>query len=125
MRSVAPPQMASTGVDALCKALRLWAYMSSIRLSSRAGGRECGVDIVIMAEMSGDGRRERATIPPMEWPMRMICVWGGYKERMYRIAEDVYARSESSVGPWSAEKSSLKSTVRGQDSVSRDGYDVG
>ena len=73
----------------------------------------------MMAEMSGDGRSERATMPPIEWPRRMIWVCGGYKDRMYCIAEDVYVRSESSVGPWRAEKSSLKSTVQGGDLLSR------
>ena len=42
----------------------------------------CGVDIVMMAEISGEGRREVATTPPMEWPITAMDVFGGYSERM-------------------------------------------
>lgn len=56
--------------------------MASIRESKRAGGRVCGVDIVIMVEIYGEGSRDVATMPPMEWPIRMIVVLGGYRERM-------------------------------------------
>ena len=36
----------------------------------------------ITAEMFGDGRREVATMPPMEWPMTMTDVFFGYRESM-------------------------------------------
>jgi hypothetical protein len=72
------------------------------------------VDIVIMVEISGEGRRDNATIPPMEWPMMMIWVCGGYSDKMYFMAADAYERSERSVGPCKADKSSLNSTVQRQ-----------
>jgi len=53
-----------------------------MRPSKRAGGRVCGVDMVIMAEISGEGRRDVATTPPIEWPITTIGVLGGYRERM-------------------------------------------
>lgn len=37
----------------------------------------CGVDIVMMAAMCLEGRREVATMPPIEWPMMVIVVFGG------------------------------------------------
>ena len=53
-----------------------------MRLSKRAGGRVCGVDMVMIAEISGDGRRDVATTPPIEWPRTTIGVLGGYSERI-------------------------------------------
>ena len=38
--------------------------------------------MVIMAEISRDGRREVATTPPIEWPITTIGVLGGYSERI-------------------------------------------
>lgn len=49
----------------------------------------CGVDMVMMADMLLEGRREVATIPPIEWPMTMILVLEGYNERIYEIALEV------------------------------------
>ena len=84
--------------------------MWSMRRSNRTGGRVCGVDMVIIAEMLGLGSRAVATIPPIEWPMTMIDVSVGYSDRTYSIARAAYAVSESIVGPWNAERSSLYST---------------
>lgn len=56
--------------------------MVSIRESKRAGGRVWGVDMVIMVEIYGEGSSDVATMPPMECPMRMIVVLGGYNERI-------------------------------------------
>lgn len=53
-----------------------------MRLSKRAGGRVCGVDIVMIAEISGDGRRDVATTPPIEWPITTTDVLEGYSERI-------------------------------------------
>lgn len=61
----------------------------SILESNRAGGRVCGVDMVMMADMLPEGRREVATIPPIEWPITMILVSEGYSERIYEIALEV------------------------------------
>jgi len=36
----------------------------------------------MIAEMLFDGRSEAATMPPMECPMTMIFVLGGYRERI-------------------------------------------
>jgi hypothetical protein len=38
--------------------------------------------MVMIAEICTEGRREVATTPPMEWPMMMMEVFAGYKERM-------------------------------------------
>ena len=59
----------------------------------------CGVDMVMMADMLPEGRREVATIPPIEWPMTMILVFDGYNERIYEIALEVYAICDSRVDP--------------------------
>jgi hypothetical protein len=67
--------------------------------------------MVMMADMLGEGRRDVPTIPPIEWPMIMMEVPGGYSERMYTIAREVYAVCASMVGPWKADRSSLNSTV--------------
>ena len=66
MRSVAPPQRDKIGVVSEVKDLWLLAYMWSMRRSNRTGGRACGVDMVIMAEILGLGRRAVATTPPIE-----------------------------------------------------------
>lgn len=58
-----------------------------------------GVDMVMMADMLPEGRREVATIPPIEWPMTIILVFDGYNERIYEIALEVYAISDSRVDP--------------------------
>ena len=42
----------------------------------------CGVDMVMMTEMSGEGRRDVATTPPIEWPMTTTDVFLGYSERI-------------------------------------------
>ncbi len=55
--------------------------------------------MVIMAEIFLDGSREEATMPPMECPITMIFVLGGYNERIYEIAWDVYEIWDSSVEP--------------------------
>ena len=47
-----------------------------------------GVDIVMMADKLPKGRRD-ATIPPIEWPMTMILVSGGYNERIYETTLEV------------------------------------
>ena len=57
-------------------------------------------------------RREIDTMPPIECPNTMIFVPGAYLERINTIAASVYDRSDSSVGPWNAERSSLKSTAK-------------
>ena len=44
--------------------------------------------MVMIAEMFGEGRSEVATTPPIEWPMTMMGVSGGYNESMYDIAMD-------------------------------------
>ena len=44
--------------------------------------------MVMTAEIFGEGRSEVATMPPIEWPMMMMDVSGGYNESMYDIAED-------------------------------------
>lgn len=66
----------------------------------------------MIAEMWVDGSSEVATIPPIEWPMIMIDVFAGYKERMYSAARDVYKICDSMVDPWKAERSSLNSTTK-------------
>jgi hypothetical protein len=38
--------------------------------------------MVMTAEMFGDGRRDVATTPPIEWPMIMMDVPLGYRESM-------------------------------------------
>jgi hypothetical protein len=48
--------------------------MAAMRRSNRAGGIPWGVDMVMTAEIFGDGRRDVATIPPIEWPMTMMDV---------------------------------------------------
>ena len=80
--SVAPPHSDRMGVGSDLSVCRLLVYILSMRESKRAGGRVCGVDMVNIAEMLGDGSREFATIPPMEWPMTIIDVFSGYNERM-------------------------------------------
>lgn len=80
--SAAPPQIETIGVGLEMRCLWLVEYMSSIRLSKRAGGRVCGVDIVMMAEICGEGRRDVATTPPIEWPITTMDVLGGYIERI-------------------------------------------
>ena len=66
------------------KALETSWYKVSIRRSKRAGGREFGEDIVIIAEMKGDGRRDSVTGPPIEWATMRICRSGLlYNESMY------------------------------------------
>ena len=65
---------------------------------------------MMMAETSGEGRRDVATIPPIECPIMIIVVFGGYNERMYLTALVVYASCDSRVAPWKAERSSLNST---------------
>lgn len=65
---------------------------------------------MMMAEISGEGRRDVATIPPIECPIMIIVVFGGYNERIYLTALVVYAICDSRVGPWKAERSSLNST---------------
>ena len=80
--SVAPPQIEMIGVRSEMRCSWLVEYMSSIRLSKRAGGRVCGVDIVMMAEISGEGRRDVETTPPIECPMTTMDVFGGYNERI-------------------------------------------
>ena len=75
--SVAPPHRDTTGVVPESKVSIFLAYILSIRESKRAGGRVCGVDMVMTAEIFGDGNRDVATIPPMECPMTMMGVFGG------------------------------------------------
>ena len=87
-------------------------YKVSIRESKRAGGSVCGVDIVMIVEMLLEGSSDVATTPPIECPMMMILVFGGYNVRIYDIARDVYAICDSRVDPWKAERSSLNSTTR-------------
>jgi phosphoketolase len=83
----------------------------SMRASNRAGGRVCGVDMVMIAEMLDEGRSDVATIPPIEWPMIIMEVPEGYKDKMYAMAREVYAVWASRVGPWNADRSSLNSTA--------------
>ena len=44
--------------------------------------------MVMMAEISGDGRRDVATTPPIEWPITTMDVLGGYRERIYGMASE-------------------------------------
>lgn len=108
--SIAPPHRDKMGVLALTSAARLRSYMTAMRRSKRAGGSSCGVDMVMTAEMLGEGRSAVATMPPIECPMTIIEVLAGYSERIYDIAADAYAVSDCRVGPWKADRSSLYST---------------
>jgi hypothetical protein len=80
--SVAPPQMETTGVASSSNDFCSLVYKVSIRESKRAGGNVCGVDIVIIAEMLLEGSNDVATTPPIECPMTMILVLGGYNDRI-------------------------------------------
>ena len=62
--------------------------MEAMRRSKRAGGSWWGIDMVMTAEMFEEGRRDVATMPPIEWPMTMMDVSGGYSESMYDMALD-------------------------------------
>jgi hypothetical protein len=110
--SVAPPQMETMGVASSSNDFCSLVYKVSIRESKRAGGSVCGVDIVIIVEMLLEGSNDVATTPPIECPIMMILVLGGYNVRIYDIACDVYAICDSRVEPWKAERSSLNSTAR-------------
>ena len=70
-----------------------------MRESKRAGGRVCGVDIVMMADICWEGRREVATIPPIECPMTIMEVFAGYRDRMYSSTREVYAICDLRVDP--------------------------
>lgn len=73
--------------------------MPSIRESKRAGGKVYGVDIVMTLDILFDSNMEVATIPPMEWPMSITCVFAGYSDRMYVTAVVVYAICDARVEP--------------------------
>ena len=45
--------------------------------------------MVMTAEMFEEGRSDVATMPPIELPMTMIRVSGGYSESVYDMALDV------------------------------------
>lgn len=64
--SVAPPHNDRIGVESESRISLFRRYNSSMRESNRAGGSVCGVDIVMITEIRVDGRREVATMPPME-----------------------------------------------------------
>ena len=64
--SVAPPHIERMGVGSESRLRRLCWYILSIRASTLAGGNVWGVDKVMIAEISGHGRRAVATTPPIE-----------------------------------------------------------
>jgi len=80
--SDAPPQSERIGVGSWSNLTCSFSYTFSMRASKRAGGSAKGVDIVMIAEMLLQGRSDAATMPPMEWPMTIILVLEGYRERI-------------------------------------------
>ena len=46
----------------------------------------CGVDIVTIAEIFVEGKRDVATMPPIECPITMMLVPSGYWESMNEMA---------------------------------------
>ena len=80
--SVAPPHKERMGVGSCASVERTRSYTASTLASNRAGGIAKGVAIVMIAEMWGEGRREVATMPPIECPSTRIWVFAGYRDKM-------------------------------------------